>query len=74
MKIDFKPVFVWLKTRLKLPKLKLKKPHISDDFKRETGLILFFCLFYVGIAGFDWRIANIICGLMGIWYFFPRKG
>lgn len=58
---------------LKLFKLNLKKPHFTDEFKQELGLIGFFCLFFVGIYGYDWRIACIIGGLLGMWFFFPRR-
>jgi hypothetical protein len=57
----------------KLPKLKLKKPYISDDFKSELGIIIGFGTVYVGIYGYDWRIANIICGVALCWFFFPRE-
>jgi len=56
----------------KLPKLNLKKPHFTDEFKQEIGLIGFFCMMFVGIYGFDWRIACIIGGAAGIYFFYPR--
>jgi hypothetical protein len=58
----------------KLPKLNLKKPHFTDEFKQEIGLVGFFCCFCVGIGAYDWRIACIIGGAMGMWFLFPRKG
>jgi hypothetical protein len=68
----------WLKKHLKLPRIKPKLPYINDEklesIARETGLILFFCITYVGIYGYDWRLANIICGAIGCWFFYPRAG
>ena len=68
----------WLKNRLKLPKIIPKMPYISDEskesFARETGLILFFCMFGYGLWLVDRSLCFIICGLMGMWFTFPRAG
>lgn len=72
-------LFIMLNKRfkvVKLPRINLKKLRVNvekrDDLIRNLGLIGFFCMFYVAIRGYDWRIAGIICGLMGLWFFFPR--
>jgi len=57
---------------LKLPKLNLKRPHFTDEFKQELGLIGFFCLFGVGLYLINISLCFIICGLMGIFFFYPR--
>lgn len=66
----------WLKSRLKLPKLIPKLPYINaektETFVRETGLILFFCMFGVGLWWVNPALSFIICGLMGMWFTFPR--
>jgi hypothetical protein len=43
-----------------------------DNFVLNAAFIGFFCLVFVGIRGFDWRIACIICGIAGVWFCFPR--
>lgn len=55
---------------------KLKKPRIDvaklDNVIINLMFIGFFCMIFVGIWGFDWRIACIICGMGGSWFCFPR--
>jgi hypothetical protein len=68
---------ILLYKKLGFKPIKLKKPHVDvkkiDSFIQEAGLIGFFCLVFVGIRGYDWRIACIICGTAGVWFFFPRR-
>ena len=62
---------------LKIPQIKPIKCHIdvkkTDKFIQEAALIGFFCLVFVGIRGFDWRIACIVCGIAGILFCFPHE-
>jgi len=64
----------WKKLNLSL--IKLMKCHIDvekfDNFVLNLGFISFFGMVFVGIRGFDWRIACIICGIAGLWFCFPR--
>lgn len=66
----------WLKNRLKLPKLIPKLPYITaektETFVRETGLILFFFMFGYGLYLVSPALCFTICGLMGMWFTFPR--
>lgn len=57
---------------IKLPKWRINVAKVEDLIK-ELGIIAGFCAVYVGISGFDQRIANIICGIALIWFFFPRR-
>ena len=70
-------LIILLYKRLKLPPIKLKKPHIDADkfaqFICNAMFMAFFGMVWVGIWGFDWRIACIICGIAGLWFFFPRE-
>jgi hypothetical protein len=72
-------LLIMLSRRFKL----IKKPrfkHINwavvvdkfDNFILNLGFIAFFWMVFVGIWGFDWRIACIICGAAGLWFCFPR--
>jgi hypothetical protein len=71
-------LFLMIYKKLNLPPIKFKKFNIDvekyEEVIREVGLIGFFCLVFVGIKGFDWRIACIVCGIAGTWFFYPRKG
>ena len=62
--------------KLKLPRIKPKMPYVNAEkteaFIRETGLILFFCMFGYGLYLISPALCFIICGLMGIWFCFPR--
>jgi len=61
---------------IKKPKIKLPKWRFNvdkfDNFILNAGFIGFFCMLFVGIKGFDWRLACIICGGAGLWFCFPR--
>ncbi len=61
---------------IKLPRIKLKKPHINvekwDNFKRNVCFIGFFCMVFAGIWMIFKPAAFIICGIAGLWFCFPR--
>ena len=63
--------------KLKLPRIKPKIPYVSADktetFIREIGLILFFCMFGVGLWWVSPSLCFIICGLMGMFFCYPRQ-
>ena len=60
MKINIKE---WLK-KVKLPSIQIKLPHLKEEMARELILIVGFLMLFVGLCGYDWRIACIFGGWM----------
>ena len=54
MKFDFK--------KIKWPLIEIKLPHLTEQTARELLLIAGFLMAFIGIYGYDWRIACIIGG------------
>ncbi len=61
----FKKLKEWFKTAL-------PKPRIRDETVQEIGLIAFFCMFGAGLWLVKPALCFIICGLMGMFFFYPR--
>lgn len=52
----------------------IPRPKIKDETIQELGLIAFFCMFGVGLWWVNPALSFIICGLMGMWFCYPRGG
>lgn len=64
-----KTFFQRMKARLKIP---IPRPKIADETVQELALIAFFCMFGVGVWWIMPALSFIICGLMGMYFFYPR--
>jgi hypothetical protein len=56
MKINFK--------KLKIPHIEIKLPHLTEQTARELLLVVGFLMIFIGVCGYDWRIASILGGWM----------
>ncbi len=62
--------------KLKLPRLR-RQPYSPDKLEsiiRETGFLLFFIMFGAGLYLINLSLCLIVCGLMGLWFCYPRGG
>jgi galactitol-specific phosphotransferase system IIC component len=68
-------VFGWLKILPRLFKLKNDPDNVKKRAQiiQEIIFIGFFCLVFVGIWMIYKPAACIICGIAGLWYFYPRS-
>lgn len=63
--------------KLKWPRLRRSprvpySPERWESLIRETGLLLFFLMFGAGLYLINLSLCLIVCGLMGMWFCFPR--
>jgi hypothetical protein len=47
---------------IKFPAIEIKLPHITEDAARELIMIAGFIMLFIGVWGYDWRIACIFGG------------
>lgn len=49
---------------IKFPTIQIKLPHIKEDAAREIIMVAGFIMLFIGLCGYDWRIACIFGGWM----------
>lgn len=50
------------------------KPQPTEETKQEICLVFFFMVFGAGLWLFAPALSLTICGLLGMLFFYPRKG
>lgn len=50
--------------KLKFPLIEFKLPHLKEDSVRELILLAGFGMIFIGVCGYDWRLAFILGGWM----------
>jgi hypothetical protein len=60
LKIDIKSLL----KKVKSFNIEIKLPHLTEQTARELILLAGFLMMFVGICGYDWRIALILGGWM----------